>query len=613
MKIPSLRNLYEEARETFQRFPFVILCSIVGAFIMISIIEIDPRNSDYYYLQNAVICCGLGISFLLSITLRNEVFKLPPAKNLLIQGVGIIFLAAYYFWLPKEITEVEVTRSLLFALGFHLLVSFTSFMNTEENHQENINAFWRFNKLFFIRILTAVLFSGVLYIGLSVAIVSFDKLFDVHIEGKIYAQLFFFILGVFNIWFFLAGIPKNIQEFYNEDAYPKGLKIFTQFVLLPLVTVYLVILYLYMGKIIIKWNLPEGWVSYLILCFSITGIFSLLLIYPIRDYAENRWIKIFSKSFYIALLPLIVLLFIAILTRLFDYGITEKRYFVFVLACWLTFISLYFLFSKTKNIKVIPVTLFIISFAVSFGPWGAFSVSERSQLGRLEKLLTDNKILVDGKIVPAKDKISKKDEGNISSIVYYLTDRKSTDELKKWFGSGLDTILTKEKYSQPSNIMKLMGLQYQSNYREFTNSERKEYFNYRFDERTVINVTSYDYYTSFQIYRRENDKEQYNDSTYSFSMDSTNKIGLTLLKEPCMMKVSFNGEEVAQYNFLQKIDSMKTGGQYKNFPMEQGRFTIENNKVKLNFNPESINGYFQYKTPHINSFNGGVLIKIKEK
>jgi hypothetical protein len=612
MKIPSLTKLFEEAKETFQRFPFVILCSIIGAFIMIYIIETDATGKEYYYLQNAVICCGLGISFLLSLTLRNEVFKLPSAKNLLIQGVGLIFLAAYYIWLPKEITEVEVTRSLLFALGFHLLVSFTAFMNNDADRQQNINAFWRFNKLFFIRILTAVLFSGVLYIGLSVAIVSSDKLFNVNVNGKIYAQLFFFILGVFNTWFFLAGIPKNIEEFYQQDAYPKGIKIFTQFVLLPLVTVYLVILYLYMGKIIIKWNLPEGWVSYLILCFSITGIFSLLLIYPIRDYAENRWIKIFSRSFYIALLPLIVLLFIAILTRLFEYGITEKRYFVFVLACWLTFISLYFLFSKTKNIKVIPITLFILSFGVSFGPWGAFAVSERSQMGRLEKLLISNKILVDGKIIPAKDKISEKDQGNISSIVYYLAERNSTPVLQKWFGNSLDTILSKEKYSQPSNIMKLMGLEYQSNYREFTNSERKEYFNYRFDESKVTNVTGYDYYSSLQIYRREDDKKQWNDSTFITDIDS-NKLGLTLLKEPCMMKITYNGEEVTQYNFYPMIDSMKASGLYKNFPGEKGKFTVENNKIKLNFNLESIGGYFQFKNPAITSVTGGVVIKLKDK
>lgn len=612
MKIPSLTKLFEEAKETFLRFPFVILSSVIGTFIMIYIIEKDATGKEHYHLQNAVICCGLGISFLLSLTLRNEVFKLPMAKNFIIQGVGIVFLATYYVWLPKEMTEVEVTRSLLFALGFHLLVSFTAFMNSDTDRQQNINAFWRFNKLFFIRILTAVLFSGVLYVGLGVAIVSFDKLFNVNIEGKIYAQLFFFILGVFNTWFFLAGIPKNIQEFYQEEPYPKAIKIFTQFVLLPLVTLYLVILYLYMGKIIIQWRLPEGWVSYLILCFSITGIFSLLLIYPIRDYAENRWIKIFSKSFYIALLPLIVLLFIAILTRLFEYGITEKRYFVFVLACWLTFVSLYFLISKTKNIKVIPISLFILSFGVSFGPWGAFAVSERSQMGRLEKLLTNNKILVDGKIIPAKDKTSEKDQGNISSIIYYLAERNSTPVLQKWFGNSLDTILSKEKYSQPSSIMKLMGLEYQYNYREFTNSERKEYFNYHFDESKVTNVTGYDYYSSLQIYRRDDDKKQWNDSTFITNLDS-NKLGLTLPKEPCMMKITYNGEDVTLYNFYPMIDSMKASGLYKNFSGEKGRFTVENNKIKLNFNLESIGGYFQFKNPAITSVTGGVLIKLKDK
>ncbi|MBS1493139.1 MAG: DUF4153 domain-containing protein [Bacteroidetes bacterium] len=616
MKIPSLTLLYEDAMETLQRFPFVILVSILGSILMMYLIEIEAEpGRDYQRLYNVVMCCGLGISFLLSLTLRNEVFKLPTGKNYLIQGAGIILLAVYYFTLPADLGLIEITRFLLFALGFHLLVSFTAFMNSDVEHQQNIDAFWRFNKLFFLRILTSVLFSGVLYAGLSVAILSFNELFEMHIKGKIYAQLFFLILGVFNTWFFLAGIPENLNDFYQEEVYPKALKLFTQFVLLPLVTIYLVILYLYMGKIIILWNLPVGWVSYLILCFSIAGIFSLLLIYPIRNYEENKWIKVFSKSFYIALLPLIVLLFIAILTRLFEYGITEKRYFVFVLACWLTFISLYFLFSKKKNIKLIPITLCLLCFITSFGPWGAFSVSQRSQMSRLEKLLTDNKILVDGKIKPmdktAHQNISDNDEGNISSIVHFFAERKSIDVLQKWFDSSLDSINSKNSYSQPGDVMKLMGLQYKSYFRENYNSEKKNYFNYYFDRSTVTKISDYDYYSPLSVYRQNEEKDFLPDSTYVIKIDS-NKIGITLLREPAMMRVDLNGAEISVYNFNPLIDSLKAEDLYKKLPADKGNFIIDNNKIKLNFNLESMGGYFKGKTPMINSIAGNVLIKIKK-
>ncbi|MBK8672284.1 MAG: DUF4153 domain-containing protein [Bacteroidetes bacterium] len=59
-------------------------------------------------------------------------------------------------------------------------------------------------------------------------------------------------------------------------------------------------------------------------------------------------------------MPLIALLFVSIMKRINDYGITEWRYIGFVLGCWLLILSIYFIFSKSKNIFYIPFSLFII-------------------------------------------------------------------------------------------------------------------------------------------------------------------------------------------------------------------------------------------------------------
>jgi hypothetical protein len=625
MKIPSINKLYEEAMETLQRFPFVILVSILGSFLMIFLIEIEAEpGRDYQRLYNVVMCCGLGIAFLLSLTLRNEVFKLDRTKNYIIQASGIILLAVYYFSLPTDLGLIEITRFLLFALGFHFLVSFTAFMNKDVEHQQNVDAFWRFNKLFFIRILTSVLFSGVLFAGLSIAILSFNELFNANIKSNIYAQLFFFILGVFNTWFFLAGIPQNLNEFYEEEVYPKALKLFTQFVLLPLVTIYLIILYMYMGKIIVLWNLPVGWVSYLILCFSIAGILSLLLIYPIRNYEENKWIKVFSKSFYIALLPLIVLLFVAILTRLFTYGITEKRYFVFVLACWLAFISLYFLFSKAKNIKLIPISLCLLCFVTSFGPWGAFSVSERSQMNRLEKLLVENKILVNGKIKPVTESehknISLKAEGNISSIIDFLEERNSLSSLQPWFDVNLDTVGSADKmprasrvngWTQRSDIMKLMGLKYVSYYRERNDSESQinRYFNCDFDEVKIMNINDYDYYVPIITSDNKNIADL---DTAGISAADGSRIKFEVKDSTATLKMYLNETEIVNFDLGKFVDSLGSFENYAKLPADKSIVVIENEKVKIELNFDSMHGDIKNGKVIVNSLRAKAFIKFKK-
>ena len=270
--------------------------------------------------------------------------------------------------------------------------------------------------------LTAALYSGVLYLGLSLAMFAVDNLFEIKIPDNRYGQLWVFMAGIFNTWFFLAGIPNNLSSLNEESDYPKGLKVFTQYVLIPLVVVYLIILYGYALKIIINWDWPRGWVANLILGFSAVGILSLLLVRPIQKQVENKWIRRFSKWYYIALAPLVVMLFLAVWQRVSEYGITENRYFVLVQAIALAWVVGYFNLSKNKYIKVIPITLCFLAFFSSFGPWSAFSISKGSQTQRLEDYLVKNEILQKGKVQKISTRIPFEDQKEISSIVSYLHD-----------------------------------------------------------------------------------------------------------------------------------------------------------------------------------------------
>jgi len=120
-------------------------------------------------------------------------------------------------------------------------------------------------------------------------------------------------------------VPRDLAHLESVTEYPKGLKVFAQYVLFPLVMVYLVILYVYMGKIIIAWDWPQGWVSKLILGFSGAGLFSLLLLHPVTGREENVWIRTAARWYYVILIPLLVMLFFAVWRRVSEYGVTPGR------------------------------------------------------------------------------------------------------------------------------------------------------------------------------------------------------------------------------------------------------------------------------------------------
>jgi hypothetical protein len=137
---------------------------------------------------------------------------------------------------------------------------------------------------------------------------------------------------------------------------------------------------------------------------------------------------------------MLVLLHLAIWRRISEYGITERRYFVLALAVWLTGVVLYLLLSRRKSIRVIPASLCVLALGVSFGPWGAFAVSERSQVGRLTEYLTAQGILVEGKVRRAQTEVTGSAAQEITSLLRYLDETHGYSAIRSWFDVDPDTL-----------------------------------------------------------------------------------------------------------------------------------------------------------------------------
>ena len=491
----------------------------------------------------------------------------------------------------------------------HLLVAFAPFIKAG-----NINAFWQFNKSLFLRLLTGGIYSVVLYIGLALALLAIENLFGVRISSKTYFKLWIVITGIFNTWFFLAGIPKNLQLLEQETSYPKGLKVFSQYVLISLILVYFIILYSYSIKILIQWQLPEGWVSYLVTGFAGLGVFTLLLLYPVQTTEENKWIKRFSRFFHIALLPLLILLYIAIIRRISDYGITENRYFVFALALWLTGITLYLLFSKNKNIKLIPLTLCIITFAGSFGPWGAFSVSEKSQLGRFEKLLKENNLLVNGKISKTEKELPFKTRQAISSVVEYLTEYRNYNILQPYYKQNLDSLFPDTAYkSKPQELLSIMGVSYVSRWEREENYNEHFYFSTNRDNKyNIIKIDTFQYMISFNEYYND----YYKDSLFSNKYSGENiKAVITKKAKENFFRICFNDTVCEDIRLDTIIDKLNKNPQSYTYNIETKEMTLIKNteNISIKFVFSNIGGIKKNDSIIINTMGGDLFFNLREK
>jgi len=453
-RFAAIAALARRAAETFQRFPLALIAAIGAAIVLHRLADIsfaETRGAQALY--PILMTCVLAVPLFIALRVAGESWNWSRRTKLGLSAAAVLALAGYYFFLPYPIKGADLTHFFLLLVVVHLLVSFAPFVGRRGEE----NGFWQYNKALFLRFAAAALYSTVLYVGLALAVGACETLLDFDFEPMIYLKLWYWAAAVYNTWFFLGGIPKDIRGLQQVEDYPTALRVFSQYVLIPLVAVYLVILYAYLAKIIIQWNLPKGWVGYPVTGVAITGMLAYLLVYPIRERAESAWISTYAKYFTWSLLPLIGLMAVAIGTRISDYGVTENRYVAAVATAWLFGSALYSaLRRKRADIRAIPISLCIVALLSAFGPWGATSLSRNQQLQRLRQMLVSSEVMVDGALTREERSLEFDRQKEISNIVKYLFDYHGLETIRPWYARSdlLPEDLT------PTLAMEGMGLEY---------------------------------------------------------------------------------------------------------------------------------------------------------
>jgi len=369
--------------------------------------------------------------------------------------------------------QVRVLRYLQLSLGAHLLAAFVPFARPGE-----FNGFWQYNRTLFLRVLLTGIYAHVLYAGLAIAILAIDRLFGVDWYDEVYLDLLFTIGFVFSTWFFISGVPGKLEQLESSEDYPRGFKLFAQFVLIPLVTIYLTILTAYFGKVLLTAEWPSGWIGWLVSSVSVVGILSILLTYPIRDREENRWIGSYVRWFWIVMIPAILMLLVASWKRIAQYGITEPRYFLVVLTLWLAAMAVLYGIRRSQNIKLIPLSLCILALLTVAGPWG-------------------NGMMEDGRARPTSAEVSLEDRRELSGSLTYLLAGHGTGHMTNLLGpelamtdsaGGQGALRDSDAGERASAILDALGVDYVAGRRAETS-----FFTYRADSSERMAVDGYTY------------------------------------------------------------------------------------------------------------------------
>lgn len=483
--ITALKNTIIGLYKSIKRFPATIGFSALTSTMLIVISEnqkyLNRSAIDTLSRIAMIFALGIPVSLCIKVVLEKKEFKNSIKAGIYLLGVA--FLLLYYFFLLDKFEMVEITRYI--ATNIALYLAFIYIPYTKKK-----GVFELYVMKVLSRFFITFIYSGILFLGLSAILFTIDKLLGVRIYGNTYYYTWLIVAGVFAPSFFLAGIPLR-DAVMDEDKYPNLFKVLLLYIIVPIITVYTAILYVYFAKIIITTQWPIGLVSHLVLWYSVITIGVIFFIAPIIKI--NTLANKFTLWFPKIIIPIIIMMFLSIGIRIRAFGITENRYYVVVLALWVLGIMLYFNLAKKKRNIIIPITLSIITLVSVYGPFSSYSVSKFSQNKRFQGILVRNAMLKEGKIQKAPSSIASRDKREISRIIdyfmnnhnikdlKYIPDNFKVNDMEKVFGFPYDNVA----YAEPNGYFFL-------NRSQSNNTYDIRGYDYLFDSRSIKNEDKID-------------------------------------------------------------------------------------------------------------------------
>jgi len=351
----------------------------------------------------------------------------PTAGTLLALAAGAAAAALGYF------VRVFDTNLLFLFAGLVPVLMIAPYLHGGARQE----ALWLYNLRFGLAALLAAVIGVVFAAGLSGIVEALNLLFVANLRGDLHEHIWLTAMSLVSPLYGLSLMPRHLDEEIAIEGHrgtllDRGISVLINYIAVPVIAVYALILHAYAVKILLDGELPKGQIATMVSIFAIGGTATWLVAWPWRDHG-TRLLRLFMRSWFFLLLVPAGLLSIAIARRLLDYGVTPDRYGIVLVAIWVAALVLYLAIRRNRaDMRAILGAMAVLLLVGSVGPMGANGLTVSSQLARLVALLERAGMLKDGKLV-AGGALPADVAGDGFSIVYALKDAGGLHRLAPWF------------------------------------------------------------------------------------------------------------------------------------------------------------------------------------
>lgn len=561
MKLEIWKSKLQTLVKTIKIYPMILLAILIATIF--SIMEIWKIE---FNVLNSTLIVDLIISSLyfamsymiVKLIITDKNIEITNGQKALVYAiVSVVMGLLCYFliikvdkslYLKNQITQM----GLFFALFIGMFVA--GHFNTEIDYAD-------YAVKIILAIIESLIYCVTIFVGIVAILYTTKELFKLNFNLSnlivTCAVVIFFLL---NATIILSKFPL---KYCGENLKIKWLTpfkfLFTR-IIAPLFLIYGSILLLYIIKVVVLKTIPNNIITNLILWY---GLLSVVVLFVSKT-VDDKFIKIYDKVQPIILLILSGMMFYSIGIRISYYGITEGRYMVVIGGVFIVISMIYYLFFNKKTYITIPTTLLILTLISSVGPVSAYNISKIDQKNRLEKMLIEENLLVNGEVKPQKN-INPAKIKEIKDKLDYFTRKHSAKEL-----AFLDEKFTTSEINM-KRVFGFRGDEFESLY-----GKNRFYANNKLE----IDTTGYDRLLENIVFE------------YDFTNQSINNTGnpeVTFSKKSNVIVIQYKGKKIGKLN----IETFRN--KLEDFWNEQGP-DIDTENPDLSIVDEGVIGETKYKT-----------------
>jgi len=390
-----LKTLFmkDTVQNVWRRFPLaVVWLMLLTVYVVWLCWAKAPSDDNPAFLmssgQRAALVYGLGMAVVLATMLRlwgEEVRRLSLYRWITL--ATHLLLVADVVWLLAHPDAFERTGALVARLSLMAALA-VAFFHAPFFREKDDLPVWNFTWRTFLWFCISFLTGGILTAGLLALIGSFQELFGLHVSEHWFLTLAVITLLTTPVLLFLARIPEGEEKRDGVAVISKYLIFVIRYLFVPLLALYLIVLYVYGFRILIRWELPDGGVGWLVSALMAGCIVVELGLYPVMRSGEAKPFERWTVRWLpVLILPLLLLMTIGIGRRLSDYGITPLRLYLLTFNLWCYVVCIGLFVRRAQRIRWIMISLAAVFLLTSILPFNYTSISLRARRHKLDRLV----------------------------------------------------------------------------------------------------------------------------------------------------------------------------------------------------------------------------------